>query len=62
MKNLKKDPQSVSKQLNALSGKVEKMVAAVGKPEKPKAAKAKPVKKAVIKFNVIRNASDHTAS
>jgi len=49
MKNLKKDLQAVNKDLNALSGKVEKMIAAVGKPEKPKATKAKPAKKAVVK-------------
>jgi len=49
MKNLKKDLQTVNKELNALSGKVEKMIAAVGKPEKPKAAKAKPVKKTALK-------------
>jgi len=49
MKNLKNDLQALRKELNALSGKVEKMIAAVGKPEKPKATKAKPVKKAVSK-------------
>jgi len=45
MKNLKKDLQAVNKDLNALSKKIEKLIAAVGKPEKPKAVKAKPAKK-----------------
>jgi len=49
MKNLKKDLQAVNKDLNALSKKVEKLIAAVGKPEKPKAVKAKPAKKALAK-------------
>ena len=49
MKNLKKDLQSVGKQLNALSKKIEKLIADVGKNEKPRAAKMKPAKKAVSK-------------
>jgi len=49
MKNLKKDLQAVNKELNALSKKVEKLIAAVGKHEKSKATKAKPPKKPVTK-------------
>jgi len=49
MKNLKKDLQAVNKDLDTLSKKVEKLIAAVGKPEKPKATKTKPMKKAVVK-------------
>ncbi|MFC1885872.1 hypothetical protein ACFLZM_02295 [Thermodesulfobacteriota bacterium] len=48
MKNLKKDLQDVNKALNALTKKVEKMIAAAGKPEKT-VAKAKPAKKAISK-------------
>ena len=48
MKNLKKDLQDVNKALNALTKKVEKMIATAGKPEKP-VAKAKPAKKAISK-------------
>ena len=57
MENLKKNLQTVNKDLKALSKKVDKMIVAVGKLEKPKAAKKpktkvvkrKPVKKAVAK-------------
>jgi len=49
MKNLKKDLQTVNKDLNALSKKIEKLIAAVGKLGKPKATKTKPMKKAVVK-------------
>jgi hypothetical protein len=57
MENLKKNLQTVNKDLEALSKKVDKMIVAVGKLEKPKAAKKpktkvvkrKPVKKAVAK-------------
>jgi len=65
MKNLKKDLQAVNKKLNALSGKVEKMIAAVGKSEKPKANKAKPVRKAVVKTGktaVAKKVTGKTAS
>ena len=48
-KNLKKDLQAVSKELKALSKKVEKAVTAVDKLEKAKAVKAKPVRKAAAK-------------
>jgi len=57
MKNLKKNLQSVNKEIKALAKKVDKIVVAVGKLEKPKAAKKpkakavkrKPVKKTVAK-------------
>jgi len=57
MENLKKNLQTVNKDLKALSKKVDKMIVAVGKLEKPKAAKKpkakvvkiQPVKKAVAK-------------
>ena len=39
MKNLKKDLQTVDKDLKALSKKVEKMIVAAGKLEKPKVVK-----------------------
>ncbi|MFC1826221.1 hypothetical protein ACFLYZ_02375 [Thermodesulfobacteriota bacterium] len=46
MKNLKKNLQSINKELKALAKKVNQIVVAVGKLEKPKAAK-KPKAKAV---------------
>ncbi|MBW2616926.1 MAG: hypothetical protein JRD02_12230, partial [Deltaproteobacteria bacterium] len=57
MKNLKKNLQSVNKDLTALGKKVDKLIVAVGKLEQPKVAKKpkakvvkkKPVKKAVAK-------------
>ena len=57
MENLKKNLQTVNKDLKALSKKVDKMIVAIGKLEKPKAAKKpkakvvkiQPVKKAVAK-------------
>ncbi len=57
MKNLKKNLQTVNRELKALAQKVDKIVVAVGKLEKPKAAKKpkakvvkrKPVKKTVAK-------------
>jgi len=68
--NLKKDLQDVNKALNALSKKIEKMIAAVDKPEKPKPATkakpaAKPAKKAVVKLRkkaVTKKATEKTAS
>jgi len=56
MKNLKKDLQVVNKDLNALSKKIEKLIAAAGKPEKPKAAKAKPAKKTASKKTAAKTA------
>ena len=51
MKNLKKDLQTVNKELNALVKKTESLLKAVDKFEKPKAKpiKAKPVKKVAAK-------------
>ena len=48
--NLNKDLQDVNKALNALSKKVEKIIAAAGEPEKTKiATPKKPAKKAASK-------------
>ena len=52
MKNLKKNLMSLKKDLNAITKKVDKMIAAVGKVEKPKVtkkAKPKAVKAKVVK-------------
>jgi predicted Rossmann fold nucleotide-binding protein DprA/Smf involved in DNA uptake len=51
MKNLKKDLQTVNKELKALAKKTESLLKAVDKFEKPKAkpAKAKAVKKTPVK-------------
>ena len=56
MKNLKKNLQSVDKDLKALAKKVDKMIVAVGKLEKPKtrAPKAKPAKKIVAKAKPVK--------
>ncbi len=62
MKNLKKNLQSVNRELKALAKKVDKIVVAVGKLEKPKvtkkpkakAVKKKPVKKTVAKRIAIK--------
>ncbi|MBW2199835.1 MAG: hypothetical protein JRF71_03255 [Deltaproteobacteria bacterium] len=45
MKNLKKNLQSVNKDLKALAKKVDRMMVTVGKLEKQKTVKAKPMKK-----------------
>ena len=70
MKNLIKNLQAASKDLKALSKKVDKIIVEVGKLEKPKAkavkaksakktvAKAKPVKKVVAKKPVKLTAAD----
>ena len=49
MKNLKKDLQTVSRELKVLTKKVEKLILAVDKVEKPKVAKKTVAKKAVAK-------------
>ncbi len=56
MKNLKKNLQSVTKGLNALTQKVDKIIAEVNKLEKPKtkAVKVKPVKKTVAKAKPVK--------
>ena len=43
--NLKKELQTVSKEIQVLKKKVEKLIVAAGKIEKPKARKASPAKK-----------------
>ena len=60
MKNLKKNLQSVNKELKALANKVDKIVVAVGKLEKPKAAK-KPTAKAVKRKPVKKTAARKVA-
>jgi len=62
MKNLKKDLQGINKELKALSGKVEKMIAGIGKTEKPKAAEAKPVKKIAVKKVVAKKTAKLSAT
>ncbi len=54
MKNLKKDLQSVNKDLKALAKKVDRMMVTVGKLDKPKTIKAKPVKKTVAKAKPVK--------
>ena len=49
MKNLKKDLQTVVRELKALTKKVDKLIAATGKVEKPRAAKKAVVKKTTVK-------------
>lgn len=51
MKDLKKNLQTINKDIKKLTGKIEKLVADVEKMDKPKAktVKAKPVKKAPAK-------------
>jgi predicted Rossmann fold nucleotide-binding protein DprA/Smf involved in DNA uptake len=49
MKNLKKSLQSVNKDLNALSKKIDKIIIAARQLETPKAVKKKPVKKVAVK-------------
>jgi len=58
MKNLKKSLQSVNKNLNALSKKVDKIIVAASKLEKPKTAKAKPAKKSTTKKPAKLTAAD----
>ena len=54
MKNLKKNLQTVNKDLKALAKKVDRIVVAVGKLEKPKVVKAKPLKKTVAKAKPVK--------
>ena len=68
--NLKKDLQSVNRDIKALAKKVEKMIVAVGKLEKPKVArkpktkavKAKPVKKVIAKKSAAKKVTRVTAA
>lgn len=50
MKNLKKSLQSVNKDLNALSKKVDKIIVAASKLEKPKTVKKKAAAKKPVKL------------
>ena len=63
MQNLKKNLQTVNKELNALVKKTESLLKAVGKLEKPKAkpTKAKAVKKAPIKKVAAKKAAPKKA-
>jgi predicted Rossmann fold nucleotide-binding protein DprA/Smf involved in DNA uptake len=62
MKNLKKSLQSVNKDLNALSKKVDKIIVAASKLEKPKTVKKKAVKKVAIKKPAVKKAVKLTAA
>jgi predicted Rossmann fold nucleotide-binding protein DprA/Smf involved in DNA uptake len=57
MINLKKDLQAVKKELNTLSKKVDKLIAAAGKPEKQK-----PTKKAMTKKPTSKTAKKLSAA
>ena len=57
MQNLKKDLQTVNREIKALSKKVDRMIVTVGKLEKPKAVKAKPVKKTASKAKPVKKVS-----
>jgi len=69
-KKLKKDLQTVNKELNALVKKTESLLKAFDKLEKPKAAKkpkakavkTKPVKKIVVKKVAVKKAAPVTAA
>lgn len=64
MKNLKKELQSVNKDLKALTKKIDKMIVTVGKVEKPKpkAAKPKPKKKVAAKKPAAKKVAKETAA
>ena len=62
MKNLKKSLQSVNKDLNALSKKVDKIIVAAGKFEKPKTVRKKAVKKVAVKKPAAKKAVKLTAA
>ena len=74
MKNLTKNLRAASKDLKALSKKVDKIIVEVGKLEKPKAkavkaksakktvAKAKPVKKVIVKKTTAKKTVKLTAA
>jgi len=53
-KNLKKNLQTINREIKALAKKVDKIVAAVGKFDKSKAVKAKPVKKTATKTKPVK--------
>ena len=64
MKNLKKDLQTVNKELKELAKKTESLLKAVDKFEKPKAksTKAKAVKKAPVKKAAVKKPAPATAA
>ncbi len=62
MKNLKKSLQSVNKDLNTLSKKVDKIIVAASKLEKPKTVKKKAVKKVAVKKPAAKKAVKLTAA
>jgi len=62
MKNLKKSLQSVNKDLNALSKKVDKIIVAASKLEKPKTVRKKAVKKIAVKKPAAKKAVKLTAA
>jgi predicted Rossmann fold nucleotide-binding protein DprA/Smf involved in DNA uptake len=62
MKNLKKSLQSVNKDLNALSKKVDKIIVAASKLEKPKTVRKKAVKKVAVKKPAAKKAVKLTAA
>jgi predicted Rossmann fold nucleotide-binding protein DprA/Smf involved in DNA uptake len=62
MKNLKKSLQSVNKDLNALSKKVDKIIVAASKLEKTKTVKKKAVKKVAVKKPAAKKAVKLTAA
>ncbi len=62
MKNLKKSLQSVNKDLNALSKKVDKIIIAASKLEKPKTVTKKAVKKVAVKKPAAKKAVKLTAA
>ncbi len=55
-KNLKKNLQTVNREIKALAKKVDRMIVTVGKLEKPQAVKAKPVKKTATKAKPVKKA------
>jgi predicted Rossmann fold nucleotide-binding protein DprA/Smf involved in DNA uptake len=62
MRNLRKSLQSVIKDLNALSKKVDKIIVTASKFEKPKTVKKKPVKKVAVKKPAARKPVKLTAA
>ena len=54
MKKLKKNLQTVNREIKALAKKVDRMIVTVGKLEKPQAVKAKPVKKTATKAKPVK--------
>ena len=53
MKNLKRDLQTVNKELKALVKKTDNLIKAVGKTKKSHTAKSKPVKKKFVRKTIV---------